>query len=74
MRIGVYSIFKASLEEKISKFICFYFHNYNMLQCCHQNHNNDNDQLIDDFMRIVQTSGEEPHYGIELFRNLKTEL
>ena len=62
-------MFIVSLEEKTSTFICFYFHNCKMLKCCDQNHN-DTNQLSYDFMRNAQTSGEEPQYGIQLFRNL----
>ena len=45
-----------------------------MLKCCDQNHTNENNQDIFDFMKSEQTNGEELHYGTKLFRNLKKNI
>ena len=52
MRTDVYSMFITSLKEKIATFIFFNFHNYKVLQCCDQNHNDNSNQLTYNLMRI----------------------
>lgn len=71
MKIGVYSMFIASLEEKLSTFVCFYFHNYKKLQCCDHNHYNHHNQFILDFRKSAQSSVGQSHYGIQLPRKSK---